>query len=335
MKTKITYSLLAAAAACGFAQAQTTAYTTPVGYVSLGDTTPGQPAIKANTDVFVSIPLQLSSVFAGTVSSVSGNTITISGTPALGSLTTIPHTITIGSGTKAGLIATVLTNTSDSVTVAVASGDSLTGIAAADKIVIRRAWTVGGFMGSTFPSGTQLLTLPDSSAFNPSAVGIYEWDGTGWVDTVNTGDYADNDVLYPNETLIVRNQSATPITSFVVSGEVPTASNRVVIAANGAGGADNAISYFGPVDEAIGLSGLSAIANSGDQILGFNNNSPGINKSATAILEYDGTGWVDTVNTGDYDPNFPLGSGQGFLFRRATASGAAIWSDTATYIPSL
>lgn len=334
MKTYIPYSLLAAIAACGFAYGQT-AYTTPVGYVSLGDATPGQPAIKGNTDVYISIPLEKSAVFAGVVGSVSASTITISGTPNLGSLTTLPHTVTISSGANEGLIATILSNTSNTVTVAVADGDSLTGVSTSDSIVIRPAWTVLGLMGDSLPAGTQLLTLPGSSPFNPSATGIYEWDGSGWVDTVNTGDYADTDVLYPNETLIVRNQSASPISSFVVSGEVPSVKNRIAIASNGANGADNAISFFSPVDEQISLSGLSVIANAGDQILGFDNGSAGINKSATSILEYDGTDWVDTVNTGDYEPTFPLGSGRGFLFRRSSASASAIWSDSATYLPTL
>lgn len=330
MKPKIIQSILAAALlAPGALFAQTTATTTPVGYVSLGN----NGTVPANADVVVTIPLFRPAIFSGTVASVSGSTITISGTPGLGSLTSVPHTVVIGSGSKIGLNAVVTSSTSNSVTVSVSTGDSLSGVTAGDTISIRPAWTVRSFLGASFPAGTQLLTLPDSGSFNPSAVGIYEWDGTGWVDTVVSGDYADNDVLYPNETYIVRNQSATPLTSFVVSGDVPVVPNRVVIAASGASGSDNAVCYFSPVTEKISTSGLTAIANPGDQVLGFNNTTSGFNKAATTILEYDGTGWVDTVVSGDYEPNFPIGGGQGFIFRRASTSTSSIWTDVPSYLP--
>jgi uncharacterized protein (TIGR02597 family) len=233
------------------------------------------------------------------------------------------------------LIATVVSNTSTTITVALAPGDSLTGVLAADKISTMPAWTVLGLMGSTMPIGTQLFTFPASAALNPSADGIYEWDGSNWIDTVNTGDAANNDILYPNETFVVRNQSNTAITSFVISGQVPIANNHIPIAANGAAGADNAVSYFGAADEPIGTSGLTAIASAGDQILGYDNSSPGINKSASSILEFDGTNWIDTVNTGDADNAFPLSAGKGFFFRRSSAHAGVVWSDQPNYAPSL
>jgi uncharacterized protein (TIGR02597 family) len=330
MKTKLSFAILAAAFACGAANAQT-AYTTPVGYVSLGDTTEGNPAIKAETDVRISIPLEQPAIYSGTISGITGSTITFSGTPNLPDLTTNPHTITVTSGPSAGLIATVTASTTNSVTVEVAFGDSLDDVDLADKITIRPAWTVLGLMGDAFPVQTQLFTLPGSAPLNPAAAVIYEWDGSGWVDT-DSGDYADNDILYPNETLIVRNQSDVDIESFVVTGEVLTTNNRIAIAANGAEGADNAISYFSPVDEEVDLSSFTAIANPQDQILGFDNSSAGFNKAASVILEFDGSGWVDT-DSGDYAPEFPLGGGRGFIFRRNTAAAAALLTDTPSYLP--
>ena len=70
MKTHITYSLLAAAAACGMAFGAETAYTTPVGYVSLAVGSAGGNAVPANSDVAVSIPLDRTVEFSGTVASV-------------------------------------------------------------------------------------------------------------------------------------------------------------------------------------------------------------------------------------------------------------------------
>ena len=65
MNKFISYSILAATAASGMAFGQT-AYTTPVGYVSLGNA----GAVPAHTDMSVAIPLQRPAEWSGTVSSV-------------------------------------------------------------------------------------------------------------------------------------------------------------------------------------------------------------------------------------------------------------------------
>ena len=333
MKTKISYSLLAAAMACGLAYGQTTAYTTPVGYVSLGDTTTGQPAVKANTDVWISIPLAKSPIFAGPISSVVGSTINLAGSPALGDLLLVPHTVTIQTGVGEGIVAMITANTANSVTISVPPGDSLAGVVSPDQVKIAPAWTVVGLLGTSLGIGTTLFTYPSTSALNPSSEGIYDFDGINWIDSVNTGAAADNDILFPGETLVLRNGTNTPIPSLVITGEVPTANSRIVVSANGASGADNAISYFSPVGESIGNSSLSAFAQTGDTLFGFDNNAPGINKSSSSIHDYDNGDWIDSVNSGSADNEFPLGVGQGFILRRNGVRTQAIWSDKQSFRP--
>jgi uncharacterized protein (TIGR02597 family) len=326
--------MVAALLAPGALFAQTTAKTTPVGYVSLGDTTSGQPACKANTDVYISIPLLKPTVAEASIASVSGNNFNFSGV-TLGDLTTVPHYAIITSGPAAGLVTLITANTSTQITVSPQAGDSISTVVATNGVKICPAWTVVGLLGTGMPVGTSLFTLPTSGAINPSAEGIYDWDGTNWVDNVVTGSPADNDVLYPNETLILRNGSATPITSIVVSGEVPVSGSRVYMpSAVGAG--DYAVSFFSPVGEPIGTSGLSAVAATNDSLFGFDNNAAGINKSASVILDYDGAGnWVDNVVTGSPDNSFPLGNGVGFIFRRNSAAAGQVWSNTQDYVPTL
>jgi uncharacterized protein (TIGR02597 family) len=299
----------------------------------LGDTTAGQPAIKPNTDVWVSIPLLKPSVYAGSVDTVSGSQINFTGTPNLGDLTTTPHIAVIGAGpgTGDGIIGVITASTSSSVTITTSDGSTLSGVTAGDSVSIRPAWTVIGLMGTAMPAGTILYTYDQSSPFNPSATGVYEFDGTNWIDNVNTGEPANADVLYPYETLVVRNTTATPVTSFVVSGEVPTQPIRLRIPAAGAGGTDNAVSYFSPVGEQIGSSGLTAIANNGDIIYGFDNNASGTNKSASEVHEFSAGDWIDNVNTGEADNTYLLGSGRGFIYRRSTAASESVWSDTRVY----
>lgn len=339
MKPKSIKSLLALALlAPGALLAQTTAKTTPVGYVSLGDTTSGEPACKPETDVFISVPVLKPADFSGTVASEAAGVITLAGTPALtaGQYAdpAVPYYAVIQTGAKAGLIGLVTANAAGTVTVTAQPGDSLTGIASGDVITLRKAWTVVGLLGTSLPSGVSLLTFPTSGSVNPSAEGIYDWDGTNWVDNVITGAPADNDIIYPGETIVLRNSTTTPIASLVVSGEVSTFAQRIPIAA-ATEASDYSVSYFSPVGEALGSSGLGAVASAGDALLGFDNNSAGVNKAASVILDYDGTDWVDNVITGAPDNSFQVGAGKGFFFRRGAAGAAAVWTDTAAYVPSL
>jgi hypothetical protein len=71
MKTKITYSLLAAAAACSLANAQTTAYTTPVGYVS--------KTLPANAFSFVGLTVHNPVVSSGVIDAESASSVTDTG----------------------------------------------------------------------------------------------------------------------------------------------------------------------------------------------------------------------------------------------------------------
>ncbi len=334
MKPKSIQSLLAVALlAPGALFAQTTATTTPVGYVSLGDTTAGQPACKAETDVFISIPLSKPAVASGVATSINSGTNTITASAAaFGDFTTTPHVVTITSGAAKGLVALISASTATTIGLSLQPGDSINGLAVSDTFSISPAWTVLGLLGTDLPVGVSLLTLPASGAPNPSAEGIYDWDGTNWVDNVVTGAPADNDVLFPNETFILRNASQTPIASLIVSGEVPVYGSRVHIAAS-SGATDYAVSYFSPVSEGIGSSGLSDVASIGDSLLGFDNNAPGFNKSASIILDYDGAGnWIDNVVTGEPDNSFPLGQGVGYIYRRVGSAPASNWSDLQNFI---
>ena len=339
---KTTYYSILAAAACGMAFG-TTAYTTPVGYISLGDTTAGEPAIKANTDVTASLPLLNTAEFSGTISSVNGSVITLSGSPALttsptsGSFapdTGVPYIIQIGSGSKNGLVALVMSNTSTTLTVAVQSGDSLSGVVNGDAITVRKATTVSSlFANSTVPAGTQVLGFSGAvPGVNLAADLIFEFDGTDWIDT-NSFEAANNVALYPGESFVIRNTSASPISSLVVSGEVNMKNSRTVLPASEVQ-QDIAFSFFTSTGENIGTSGLGAVSVAGDSILVFDNNTAGYNKAAANIIEYDGSAWIDTNSFEDVSTTFKFEPGVGY-FLRAAASSDRAYSNQPDYIPSL
>ena len=328
MKPKSIQSLLAVALlAPGALFAQTTATTTPVGYVSLGN----NGNVPANTDVTLSIPLLKSAVYTGQVSSVTGNSIDLAGTPSLPSYTTTPHVLVVENNTKSGVIGLNTSNDVDTVAVSLQAGQSLTGLAANDTITIRPAWTVLNLLGSSLPVGTQLQAWSGSGegiVLAPDL--IFEWDGTNWVDT-NSFEPADDSVLYPGEGFFLRSIDA--ISNLVISGEVPTAKHNIVLSGNSTPsiGQDNVISYFSPVGEVIGNSGAGFDA--GDQILYYNNAATGTVK-APNVLEYDGTDWVDTDSFEPVTTTFVLQGGQAYVYRRSAQAPSAsqAWSDQQSYV---
>lgn len=338
MKPIYSYALLAAFAAVGSASA-VEAVTTPVGYVSLSIGGTSGDAVPAESDVAVSIPLDRTVEFQGTVASVSGSQITVTGA-AFGVFDDVatPHVAKLSSGVRNGLTGLITLNDATSVTISVPTGDDLTGVVSGDKITIHKAWTPSSVFSTAPPAGTQILAFSGTSpGVNIGVDLIYEFDGTNWIDT-NSFDVADNTVLYQGETFLIRNNSLTAISSLVLSGTVTTASNRVVLTNLDPGnGQDNMVSYTGSVGEVIGDSSLASIAVAGDQLLAVDNSTTGQNKGFSTIIEFDGTAWIDTNSFDDVSATFVLQAGVGYTFRRGAGASAldVIWSDVPTYVPSL
>lgn len=343
MKT-YTYALLAAAAATGMALGQT-AYTTPVGYVALGDTTAGQPAVKANTDVAISIPVNRPTEYAGAVSATTSTTITLGGSPAWTANQWVPgaaspYLVTIKSGTENGFVGLITSNTADTLTVTAVTGGSLVApnVAAGDKVQIHKAWTVNAFIpAASVPQGTRLLVyLGTSQGVNLAPNATYQTNASGnWV---NGPTNVNNNILYPGESYVLRSPAASQIATLTVSGEVPTANSRTYIdKLNASLGQDTRISYVGAGEEILGNSGLVAALGivNGDRLLAFNNNAAGINKAPNETLQYNGTQWRNGPT--DVTGTYTLKAGRGYVLRRVSTApvGSLDWKDTPTYVPSL
>jgi uncharacterized protein (TIGR02597 family) len=291
-------------------------YTTPAGYVSLGNTAAATNNVPANTDVFVSIPMFKSAAYSGQVASVTANTVTVKGTPAfaLNTWTATPHVLVIETGTKSGVIVPIMSNTADTLTVDMGVF-STSGILTDDDLTIRPAWTIESFMaGASSRTGVQLLTFSNTQLnVNNSANGIYFFDGTNWRDS--EGALANNVILYPGEGFIVRT-GATPIADFTITGETPLAASYVPLGERAGGKRDTIFSYVSPVSETLGSSGLGIT--SGDVLLAFNNNTAGRNKSGVPYFYTGGGNWVDSE--GAPANSFSLEGGKAYVFRRANAA---------------
>ena len=114
------------------------ATTDPVGFVSV--------SVPANSDAVLAVPLNRAATFKGMIQTISGNTITVAGTPAWATtpaqfVQALPgqvetYAVQLASGTKEGLIAKIVSNTANSVTIQLDAGDDLTGVVAEDADAI-------------------------------------------------------------------------------------------------------------------------------------------------------------------------------------------------------
>lgn len=323
------------------------AETDPVGFVSV--------TVPANSDAVLAVPLNRAAEFKGVIQSISGNDITVAGTPAWTANAFAPgvtagktYAVQIAAGAKEGMMGRITANTNNTVTVTLDSGDDLTGIgtvavpvdpdgigplnAQADQVDIMPYWTPSAMLGNSLPAGTLLIAFGGAGAgINLGATELYGATGSGWEDG-NTGDPADNVVLPFGAGFVCRNGTASPLSlSFV--GTVPMSSHRqrLYTLTNGTS-QDIYFGYNSPVPEAVINLGIPAIA--GDQIIGFDNSAPGINKGATIIYGYTGSGWEDG-NTGDpLDVNVKLQPGFGYIYRRIStgAPSSVAWKDLQTYL---
>ena len=333
----LSFALLAAAAACGLASAET-AYTTPVGYVQLGDTTPGQPSVKGQSDVLLTVPLDRPTAFAGLIQSVTnGNEINLQGTPGFtgGQWTGVPHVVKVTSGAKDGFYALVSSHDADTLVVTLPPGQNLTSVAAGDEVSVLPAWTAKTlFSGSSLPADTELYQYSGASpGINIASDFLYVWDGTDWIDGVS-GDPVDP-VIYPGELFVIRNVGAAPIPSITVTGQVPSSSFTNVVTNFGAGQQDLPFGVFASADQTIAEAGLTAIAQPDDELNLYDNGSTGFNKAASTVFVFDGTDWLDAVSGDPVPPTFKLKTGDGFIYRRAAGSPTVNWTATPSYIPSL
>jgi uncharacterized protein (TIGR02597 family) len=335
MKT-LSISLIAVAAACGLASAQT-AYTTPVGYVSLGDTTVGQPAVKANTDSFIAVPLSRPTEFAGVVSAIGVGTISVAGTPwSVNQFTSLPYSVTVQDGPQKGLIAIISSNTVNQLSVTTVVGN-LAAVEIGNKILISKAWTVVSLLPiAGIPNGTQLIAFDGlTSGTNLPPSQIYTKGPSNWIQTLGGSGNADNAILYPGESFILRT-GPSPVTSLVVTGEVPIVPHRTLINKITPGVAqDTRLSYFGPVGETMLAASIPAAT--GDQLIIFSNSTAGRNKGPSVILTKGPSFWIGTLGlTGNQDA-FQIGAGVGYLYRKGASApvGDVDWVDIQSYIPSL
>jgi len=354
MKTSISYSLIAAAMACGLANAQT-AYTIPVGYISLD--------VPANADTTINAPLQRPTSYAGASTSIAGNVVGATGLVASGFVTPACY-LKITSGSLAGNTFPIVSNTTSSITV-LSGAVSLQalGFVAGNTFDVIPFWT----LNTLFPAGAGVGGTSD--ALNPTSyvlvsdyvgIGADRASGqafiyctgdaelglvAGWYDNADPFSGTKNDVpIDPSIQYTIRAVNSATVT---ISGQVPS-TNAATEVVKAAVTNDNYLATPFPVDISLSQSGLQSVIaatsdalNPTEYVFTYNNTATGYNKSAGAAYFYCSgdaelglaAGWYDNADpfSGIVTGNV-LQAGRCFILRKSPSTlGTLDWTSPLPY----
>ena len=361
MKTYLPYSLILAAAASGMAFGAETAYTTPVGYVTL--------VIPAASDTTIAPSLSKSPLLQAAATLISGNVITVVATGAANNafINALPDVnsktyVLVRTGPLAGLRYPVTANDGTTITV---NGGATTlaaqGFVAGNTISVVPYWT----LNTLFPAGAGVgqsndIFAPTSFVLFSDQVGIganrgssalyFYNDGTdsnpaGWYDNDNVFSGLQNTVaLDPSVMLTIRSKPGSA-SSVVVSGVVPSAGLATkIIKASGVN--DEYLGAPFPIDTALAQTGLQSVIAAATDIFApteyvfvYADAAAGQNKGASATYFYFAgdidfpAGWYDNDNVFGGIVTAPvIKAGRCFTLRKAGGTpGTAKWTAPVPY----
>lgn len=281
MKTYIPYSILLAVAATGLSQAAETAYTTPVGYVTIP--LPGKATASAANRLQIASQQLLPSgatAFAGKAESFSGNVLTdaegswaagsyVNATPPTG-FSNYSHLVEITSGPLTGTFSWITASGANTIT----TYDNISAAGANASYRVVKAFTVGSLFGAVptaavLGGGASAATADNFQVYNSStntyttfyykssgAVG-----GTGWRTSASNSLDVSSVAIHPTDSGLVITRKQVGDGSLVIAGDVKTGATDVVIRGRaGTGPTNNTLNIVQapiPVDQlTLGASGL-------------------------------------------------------------------------------
>jgi uncharacterized protein (TIGR02597 family) len=319
----------------------TSSITEPAGAVTVSCT--------GSSDTHLSVPFTRAAAFRGSIQSVSGSTITLSGAPQFAPnqfVYSAPdqrnrYYVLIGpAGTanpKEGRIYRIVGNGNNNITVDTTM-DDLSGIPAGAQATVIPSWTPAtlfpaGDAGVSFTATTSSadyktqLVVPGGATYFFS----HNVDGTtnniGWRVVGDNFTSRDDDALAPNSYFVVRNNAGTPTLSLVAGGQVLTQKVATALRTNTGSPADNPAALLRPFDVPLVATGLrpdNGFSGS-DQLLVYRNGTTGFNPAPDAIYLRDAAatagGWR-LVGDGNRDHSADvIPPTAALVVRKAPASG--------------
>ncbi|MBI1368395.1 MAG: TIGR02597 family protein [Planctomycetes bacterium] len=276
--------------------------------------------IPPGTDVRVTVPFNQKVEGTFTVSSKSGNVITVGGGLTSGAFNGSKFYVRFVDGTGEGLWTTITSNTATTLTIE--DANVLAQVSNGNTFRIYKHHTIRsifpeGFLGISFlNNSTQILVYSNSFPLskNRSASATSLHVNGNWVGSANN-----NTILKPETQFIVRNTSGQQLKLFTF-GTVPDYTVSMLIGPNG----DMNIGTGYPVAVVLKNAGLSG---SQRQVLFYNNASTGTNKSASKTALSVGANWVGAGVTGNelFNPS------ESFTFRLPSSEAGTKVSITKPY----
>lgn len=221
--------------------AQTTATTTPVGFITV--TIPAAADATHPSNAVVSVPLYKTADYAAAVATLDSPTqFTLSGSFTASAFVTTPHFVRVKTSATAahvGKFFLITANTTSQLTVTLPSGvaNINTVLSAADTCEVVPANTLASVFGTSPPllkPNADPLVADNVLIWNGSSWDTYSHDGTAW-QNANSFDPQDKTVIYPDEgVFVIHRFTASPGTNAPVTltlmGTVPSTAEKTDVA---------------------------------------------------------------------------------------------------------
>ena len=314
------------------ASAQTTATTTPVGFITKSIAAAADAANPTNFTF--SIPLYATADFTSAVVSVdSANQFTMSSAAwTAGQFTTSPHLVRVKTGTNVGRIFLISANTTNQLTVILpATVPTLVGLLAVnDSCEILPANTLATVFG---PTATGLLTGASAGV----ADNVLLWNGVTWDTFYNNGtnwkksgnlSNQNNVVIYPDDGLFISHKGLSA-TSLTIMGTVPSTTELSEL--DGSAGATFLGNRF-PVDTTLLSLGLQTTPNwTNGASAGVADNVLLWNGTTWDVYYYNGTNWKKSGSLANQNTTVIPTSTAPFITRKD--AGSSVLTQVLPYVP--
>lgn len=324
MKIKFTPVLaLAGLLTATTAYAQETVYSDPVGVMTV--------ELPGGSDTRLGVPFANAPSFASTVSAVGTDFITLSGNPDFTPDQFAPsaegfptYYVLFSGGVESGLYLDILSNTADTLTMSLGS-ETTENIEVGDPVSIIPHKTLAEiFEGATVPAGTRVF-LYDNSAVgvNKSSSAIITYfEGFGWFQGATLSDSLP---VKRNQGIIVRTPSGAPTLEIAFAGNVSMINERIRIPARTS---SNDVLFSINSATPMPLANLNLSVADQTRLFIYDNQTPGVNKSSSAIFTYfEGFGWFQGATLRDA---YELQPGVNYVLRIPSVESDFDWIATGT-----